>query len=94
MSTQVFDPFAAQNDYMAFRPCNPRQPSEFMRTRRERRRLLHEAYPCTVALPGRLDPDQRAAQIRHAVGEGFQLWEIAQLVPGPVTPSERAQVGS
>jgi len=42
--------------------------------------------------PIRMDEDYRLAQIGHAVAVGMQPWEIAQLVPAPATPAERARV--
>jgi hypothetical protein len=38
----------------------------------------------------RLGPDQRLDQLAHARRHGFQGWEIAALVPAPVTEAERA----
>jgi len=65
-----------------------------------RRRRLNSASACRDRReieepPRRLDPDQRLAQIAHARRYGFHPWEVAELVPGPVTAQERdAAVGA
>jgi hypothetical protein len=81
-----------------FPRCRDRHLSPYRRNRERHGRIKtsqlrsRSADVDDTAAPVRLDDDQRLAQIDHAVAAGWQPWEIAQLVPGPVTAAERARV--
>ncbi len=70
----------------------PRRISEFARMRRplaEYRAGGRREPDSGVDLP-RLPEEYRVAQVRQAVARGWQPWELAALVPAPVTERERA----
>ena len=76
-----------------------RRPHSDFQRRHHRRRMAKECQaacrvadgPTELRAPVRLDdPEQRLAQLKHAKAHSFYGWEIALLVPAPVTDEERA----